>query len=353
MGVFRKKLKLIAALALAAAMATGCAEAIPQTPQAQPIEQFPALDGERFEAIKADLAKRLTEADQASSVEPLGYRIGGIAKQMRQAQYSHGNASAIPMEVKSTTVTNSPSWPRAIITVTASEDGKNVYVLALTQADAKQQYALTNWAKLLPKQSFPATMKLETGGAPISPDSTDYVVNPNEVVSEYAKMLSGSESKLNADNLADSPVTTRLNSDKSDLQSQMEDAGDVSVTYEAADTPVVTIALADGSALVMGAILVTTQIDKSGNRIIEVKGEVGDVLGDGGKVTSKAVWKYAVPVVFVVPSAQAVADAKADAQKAAEDKADGEKDQEKPKESEPVKINMVAADRVLLSAERP
>lgn len=301
----------------------GCADSIPQPKPVTEVKEYPAIDSQRFGTIMKELGEQLEAAAKAGKADGAS-RLSDQAKHLWNS-YHHfkDKAPVIPLEVKSVTTTNTIGWPRTIVAVaTAKDDAKKASVLTFVQPDAKSQFKLDNWADLLPGEPFPATLKIETGAASIPQGSKDYLLDPYTVPEQYVKLLSGSDSQLK-DKIADSKVTSRLKSDQSDLESAIDDSGSVSFTYSTANKEVATIALTQDGALAVSTLKVDATLKKEGSRIVKVGGEVGDALGDDGKVSDTAKWEYLIPVVFVVPPAGSDA-----------------------------KVRLVAADRILVKAER-
>lgn len=318
-----KFLRLLAIGIIGAIGLSGCAESVPQPKAEKKVAEYPAVDDARFQSIMKDLGSQLEKAAKDGKADSAS-RLSANAKKLWNSFYKYKKAAPkIPLSVKSVTTTNTMSWPRYIIAVTGTDGDKSSgSVLTFVQKDAKSQFVLDSWVNLLPKQPFPATFKMETGAVSVPKGSTKYLVDPVTVPAEYVKLLGGQTSALK-DKIADSPVTKRLQADKADLQKAIEGSGSVTFTYAMLDDQVVTMALTEAGAISVGIMKVSVELKKSGGRIVKVGGEVGDALGDSGKVTSKANWEYTIPVVFVVPKT-------------------GSKD----------KIRIVAADRILTAATK-
>lgn len=295
---------LTAAFILALLPLSGCT---PQIPEPAPLSEptaYPALDQERIEPLIGDVKQIVEKADEEKKIDLAAARLAGDAQKIRAAQYKYlDSPPALPLGTRSVTVSSSTSWPRYLLAANPSEDGKNVYIFLLTQDSATTQFKLVNWARVLPGQDFPGTANPDVGSKIIDSSNTTYQINPNEVVQAYAQMLDGKDSKL-SEKMEESYVTKALKKEISDLRESLGDSGALSVNFKVSENPVVALELPEGSALAIGTIVAHSELEKTGNKILNMSGPVGQALGNDGLVEYKATWEYLIPVVFVVPSAE-------------------------------------------------
>lgn len=264
----------------------------------------PNLDGERIAAVLAAVQATLDKADASGDPADLTPRLIDPALKMRGDQYRLAKAtgSAVtPLDLGSqtATVTNSASWPRAVFDFGQATDTGLPAVFVLTQADARSDYKLQSWVRLLGGVSL-TTRSIDEGSPYIDADDTGFAMTPGEAISSYVDMLNAGE-QGDDDFTSDEFATTYLSEAKR-LNDSVQAAGSVTAKAAVGDFPVTGILLQDGSALVAASFTYTHTYARTVARsTMKLGGSVAALNEGDDSVTGTVTAQYLVNVLIKVP----------------------------------------------------
>ncbi len=264
----------------------------------------PNLDEQRISSVLAAVQATLDKADASGDPADLESRLIDPALQMRGDQYRLAKAtgSAVtPLDLGSqtATVTNSASWPRAVFNFGQATDTGLPAVFVLTQADARSDYMLQSWVRLLGGVSL-TTRSIDEGSPYIDADSTGFVMTPGEAISSYVDMLNAGDHG-NDGFTSDEFATTYLDEVKQ-LDDSVKAAGSVKAKAKTGDFPVTGILLQDGSALVAGSFTYTHTYARTVARsTLKLGGSVAALNEGDDSVIGTVTVQYLVNVLIKVP----------------------------------------------------
>lgn len=299
-------------LALTVALLAGCSNDIPQPDPEKTAEAAPpVLDSDRLERILGEIGETVTAADSSQDAEALKPRVTGPALELRAAEYrlaqaTDGEFTPEPLTTASqvNAVAATRDFPRTAVVITEVPEGGNLPLLiALQQAEARDQFKLWGWVRLFPGIQTPALTHPDTGSAPVVPENL--VATPAEVVERYVAVLNDPEHEAAAQ-FSEDPYRTSSHESTAELDEAVEAAGDASFSAEAAGTDPLAVSTADGGALVLAPLRSTLTLTKTvpGSEL-RAGGAIGALLGDDTEVRGSVSGVSDVLVAFYVPPAGA------------------------------------------------
>ena len=271
----------------------------------------PNLDTDRLDEVLASVQETLDHADQSMDATDLGARVADPALSLRRAQYALASAKGaevapLTLTAQSVTVTNMDTWPRAIVDIAQADAGALPNVFVLTQQDARSDYKLVNWTRLLGGTSL-TTIAVDQGSPYVGADATGFVMTPADAVAAYVDML-------NAGTAGDDHFTTdefakTYLDGATSLNDSVKAAGSVTVQAEtpAADAaPPAGVVLQDGSALVAASFTYSSTYARTvKDSTIKLGGAAATLAGDDPNVVGTVTAHYVATVLLQIPSAQA------------------------------------------------
>lgn len=275
---------------------------------AQSAETGPNLDSERIAEVLASVQETIDAADSARDSALLEPRVGGGAKRVRAAQYAYATASgdsvpALDLSPQHIAITNSQQWPRAILNIRQATPSELPLIEVLVQDDARSDYALTAWCRMLGGTSV-TIPSIDEGSAYVSNDSTGFVMTPGEALSAYTDMLNASE--VSNASFATDEFTTQYVDTVQNLSSSLEKAGTISALATPSEEPVSGVVLQDGSALVAAHFTYTLTYSRTIARsTMRLGGQTATMnAGDDDTVKGSAVVSYVATILLNIPSAK-------------------------------------------------
>ncbi len=304
----REAISLLATLGLGTVALSSCKSELPQVPKATTsATPEPNLDAEQVSSVLEDLMQVVADADKAKDAKALAKRVKQPALNMRSGLYSvakqtESEIPALEVEPSSVTVTESDSWPRAIVALTKPQEKELPAVLVVTQADARATYQLENWVRLFPGQSV-ATIAVSEGSPVVEPDSAAYIMSPKEALAAWVARLDGDET--NTDKLGEDDFTTFYQDEAKRLKEGSEAAGKVTCKATPGEEPITAVVLGDGTAMVSAPFSYTVTYERTEARAtLKVGGTAGKLLEDGPEVLDQPVRvTYQCAVLLTVPPA--------------------------------------------------
>lgn len=268
--------------------------------------QDPNLDSERIEEVLQSTQAALDEADAALDSSILNGRVTQGAARVRAAQYAYATASgdtlsALDLTAEHIAVTNSQSWPRAILNIRQSNGSGLPVVQVFVQDDARSSYSLTNWCRMLGGTSV-TIPSIDEGSAYVSDDSTGFVMTPKEALQEYVDMLNAE--LASNERFATDEFTTNYLETVSTLSTSLEAAGSVTAEAAVSEYPISGVVVQDGSALVAANFTYTLTYSRTiAGSTMRLGGQTA-TLNEGTEdtVTGTAVATYVATVLISIPS---------------------------------------------------
>ncbi|MDD9208258.1 hypothetical protein PU560_17580 [Georgenia sp. 10Sc9-8] len=307
-----KATRVLAAGALSLALVGACTEPVPEPDPDPTAETAPAvLDPTRLEAVLGDVQETLDAGDDALDPEVLQERVTGPALRMRTAEYELARATdgeneptPLTMDTQVEVVAASDTFPRSVIAVSEIPEGANLpLITGLRQEAAREQYRLWAWARAFPGVEIPATVVPEVGSPELGPDAEELAATPAEALSSYVARLDDPESE-GADRFTDDPFTQEYRSWVSDLNEEIEVAGEVEAAAQVGEGGVLALSTADGGALVLGELGFTRTLRKTvEDATLEAGGAIGDLLGEETEVQDEVSATYVGTVALHIPPA--------------------------------------------------
>lgn len=264
----------------------------------------PNLDNGRLSTVFTAVQAALDKADASGDTTDLESRLIDPALRMRGDQYRLAEATgssvtALDLTSQTATVTNSATWPRAAFDFSVASDTGLPVVFVLTQTDARSDYKLQSWVRLLGGVSL-TTRSIDEGSPYVDADSAGFAMTPSEAVSSYVDMLNAGESG-DDEFTTDEFASTYLDEVKQ-LDDSVEAAGSVTAKAETGDFPVTGVLLQDGSALVSGSFTYTHTYARTVARsTMKLGGSVAALNEGDDSVTGTVTAQYLVNVLIKVP----------------------------------------------------
>lgn len=295
---------------LAAAVLAACADEAPQVSAASSAPSAaPVLDSERLVAVLERIQKGLDAADAAKDPESLNGFLTGPAARVRAESYTLATTAGDDTRIRQLRTTSQASavgltneFPRTAITVTEGTDTSNVpLLLALTQADARSDYQLWGWVQVFGGATVPRTASAAAGSQQIAADDPSLAATPQAVLEAYVDALNNPEG-ANGTAFADDQLRQQVARERAN---DVSAAGEVSVQAAAGTDGFQGLATAEGGAVVMTTLTVTTTFKKTvaGGKITLQSGDIGPMLGDNKEVVGTVTAAYDAMVAFHIPAA--------------------------------------------------
>jgi hypothetical protein len=304
----------LAGAGLSLALLAGCSTALPQ-PQPEEVAETPppALDEDRLARVLEEVQATLTEADEASDPELLKPRVQGPALDLRTAEYKLAAATdgdsapdVLTTVPQVAAVAATEDFPRPAFVITQVPEGANLpLLLALEQTEARDQYKLWGWVTLFPGIETPAMSHPEAGSAVVPPDADTLVVPPGEVIERYVDTLNKSDSEY-TDQFAEDPYKETSRTTTTELDKAIEAAGEATISSAAGDDGPLSLATADGGAIVVGELRSTLTLRRTvAGSELRAGGAIGALMGDNKAVPGSVSGVSDVLMAFYVPPADA------------------------------------------------
>lgn len=301
------------ALASTAALALtlgACATPPPEPqPEAVPAVPPPALTVAQSTGVLEDVGAVLAAGDASFDPAGLPARLTGPALEVRKLEYARATSTggtrlptALPTGAQAIVVPETTEWPRTQLVVTEQPETLEApRILILRQETPRDPYRLWGWARLGPGVQMPATADPAIGSATVPPDSTDLLVPPSAVLTQYADVLANGDASAHAALHPQDFFRQTIEAARGTMQAAVAPVGTVAETYVPKAEPPVALATADGGAIVVGAIDTTTTlaIAEPG---IDLDPTTAALAGKP-RVTSSLVSTWADVLVFYVPPA--------------------------------------------------
>lgn len=314
-----RRLSLGALLVAAALLLAGCAIPLPAVEaDAAPDGPQPALDEPRLENVLAAVSETLAAGDAAQDPALLDPRVYGPALQTRTAEYRLAAATAgtenatalqpIVTEPQTVVVSNDETWPKTIFVVTTIGEGLNTPLLVgLQQNSPREQYRMFAWVRLLPDTTTPATAISAEGTPSVAPAAEGLVLSPEQTLAAYADVLTNDTASQSAATFGPDYFHSAVLADRTVIQDSVSEAGSYAETFSVVDFAPISLATADGGAIVIGSLRSDQryELTEEGGELTVSTPQVLALEGvtDPIDVTGALTATYFVTVAFYVPPA--------------------------------------------------
>jgi hypothetical protein len=274
----RRALVILPIVAASALAFTGCsADAWPQlagsatpTPSATVIvpegQQVPAVTEGQAGRILTRISKTVAQADDKKDESIAATRLDGAMLAERTTNYTlrtkiagYKSLDAIPSQPLKVILPQSYNgWPRTVLAVVSDPTDKKVAptIMTMSQQDPWSEYKLTYAAAMEPAAELPRVAPVYVGAPQVQPDSPFLVMEPGELATAYADVLSKGDKSTYAsmfDSEADklrAAVDANRKQRLADFNKTGAQTGQMSFTAAAGDQPPVALATLASGALV-------------------------------------------------------------------------------------------------------
>lgn len=304
----RRGIAAVTALVSMSLALASCASADLVAQSADTVPQSgPAIDTERATALLADLEHVIAKADETRDVDLLATRLTEPALGIRKAQYALAEATGGELEpivstAQSLSVTDTQTWPRAMLNISEPKDNPLPGVEFLVQTDPRAPYKLHSWTHLLGGTEF-SLPNVSKGSKTLVDDSPGFVKTPREALDAYVELLNSKTTENSV--FTKDEFTTRVLDDAAKLNDAAKNAGSVEISARAGTHPTIGVVLEDGSALVSAPVNVTLTYRRTVARsTLRLGGTTADLNpGAEDKVEGAATVTYTASVLLKIPSA--------------------------------------------------
>ena len=265
-----------------------------------------SLTDDQVDRIVAEVQAVVDQSDSSGSAKGLDERLVDPALSMRTGQLVRAkktDTDLAPLVIGHAvhSVTVGTSFPRVLVVASDAATDAPAEVFFLTQADAKSDYMLENWVRLV--GGTPVRGLAVQSGSRVLPDtSSDLEVSPKDVLSTYVNYLNSPDNEEYAI-FDDNVFAPRYAEELKALSDAVEVAG--SVTAEAFEdkSPITTVLLETGQGLTAASFEYTHVYKKTvEGSTLELAGTPAAYIDDPAVETSATV-KYQVNIFFLVPQA--------------------------------------------------
>lgn len=265
-----------------------------------------SLTDEQVDRIVEQVQAVIDESDSSKSADGLEERLVDPALSMRTGQLvraSKTDTDLAPLIVGHAvhSVTVGSSFPRVLVVASDATTDAPSEVFFLTQKDAKSDYMLENWVRLVGGTPVRG-LAVQTGSKVLRDDTTDLELSPKEVLSTYVNHLNSpdnDEYKVFEDNV----FAPRYQEELKALSDAVEVAGSVTAEASEGDAPITTVRLETEQGLMAASFQYTHVYKKTvEGSTLELAGTPAAYLEDP-VIESSATVKYQVNIFFLVPEA--------------------------------------------------
>lgn len=295
---------VFATLTLGLAACSGQDVVVSDPAQSAQSAATPNLDAPRIADMLKDAQKVINDADQGQSMELLENRMTDPALRMRKAQYalSAKTGKALPaldLTEQVLSVTNSTEWPRVLVDISVAPEGGLPHAYFFVQQDARSDYKLENWTRILGGTEF-TTLSVKEGAPYLAPDASGFTMTPRRAVEAYVEMLNSGTA--GSDLFAADEYTTKYMSNLKGLSDAAAAAGQVTATAQTVEgAPVTAVRLSDGSALVASTITYSQNYKRTVARSKMNLGGDAAVVAGNAEILGAVKVDYLLTVLIRVP----------------------------------------------------
>ncbi|GAB2472914.1 hypothetical protein [Xylanimonas ulmi] len=305
---------------LAAALTLGgCAPAIP-TPAPDAASVSPALSVDRNTQVLEAMNAALAEAGESLDPSTLEGRVTGPALALRTSQLQVAQirqnsdlVTVLPTQYKQIILPLTDTWPRTTFAITEPTDElQPPRLIALTQDAPRAPFKLWGWVQLRPGVTMPAFADPKLGSELLAPDDASLAVTPQDVVAQYADLLTTGDQSAFVDTFEpaeEDPFRVLLKSTAERQLQELEPDNDlVRGTYTFTSTPnpdavIQTVRTADGGAMVLASLNGSEHMEAVEGAVLAPSTKTAQALLEGQELTNKLTAGFMDMVALFVPPA--------------------------------------------------
>lgn len=286
------------------------------TPKANPEQAVLAVNPTNLPKVITGFTTTITQADKDKNKDLLATRAVGPALKMRTALYqladkSDYSVTPFPAGSESTTVSLSKNWPRIIFNITRPDDKNQKYLEILTQDGPQAGFKISQWMRLLPGSTFPATAVAGKGSKIVDQkESKKLVLSPEQAISKWPTAI-GKKNSAEAKFFVENDFSKGLAEEPTKLQEAIKGSGaklstELKVVKDRYAS--VSLELPDGGVLTSATYQYNFKVtDVKSNKPLVFADALGKLLGDNGKIKSSASWTKTITVLFLIPKSDSKA----------------------------------------------
>lgn len=255
----------LAGIGATAALLAGCTSEPPAPrPDAPVVAAVVSEPQER--RILDSVAAVATDAGQDGGATSLDARLSGPALSTREAETRAAAATGdaeiltdLTLRTQQMILPSEQGWPRSSFAIMKQPpSGASPVLAAFDQANARDQYKLWAYVRLVTGVTMPQFADSELGSPAVAADDTSLLVAPGAVAQRYASVLTRGDRSEHAETFAaDDYLRQRLRDSGREQVAEIEEKdgeGSFEVTYEPAEHPVRAVRTLDGGAMVLVAL---------------------------------------------------------------------------------------------------
>lgn len=259
---------LAATVAVASlAVLAGCTPPVPEVVTAPAVQEPAAITQTQVDRIVPATFAELAAADEARDAGLLTARVADPAATIRGVQYAlseagdEGAVTELPGTMQAVYVSAEGVFPRVMIGVSEAAEDSTPVVLMWVQEDIDADYALVNWAHMIPGASLPAMPGTATGSNQLPLDTDTLAVTPEQAVNDYVTLLTEGSGSDVAESFEADTYRERLFEARKALDAAAKKGdGGFKDTIEARLDGTFAMATADGGALVFAPLTITSRL---------------------------------------------------------------------------------------------
>jgi hypothetical protein len=203
------------------------------------------------------------------------------------------------------------TWPRTSFAITEPTDQLQPQrLLALVQNSPRGPYKLWGWVQLRPGVTMPAFADPKLGSEILAPDDDSLLVSPQDVVAQYADLITTGDGSAFADTFepADEDPFRVLLKAVAETQTAQLSVEQVNGTYTFSATPrpdtaIQAVRTADGGAVVMAALDGTGVMEAMEGATVSPSTNTAMALLQGQTASNKVTGGFIDMIALYVPPA--------------------------------------------------
>lgn len=269
---------------------------------------YPVLNDDQFSRVLGLVTKTVASGDAAKNAKLLSPRVDGAALQERTANYkiraaAPDYAAREPVAdsvLKGKIVSTDRQWPRTAVAVTQGSSNLVPQVLTLVQKAPRDNYKLTQTARLLPGQKL--ELPAESQAAPLANDSKDGTsASATSAMASFADLLGNPDGRAKS-----SFASSVFVNDGKDLQSKLvSDSKDATFSFKHSVLPesVIAFRTSDGGTLVIGSLdFKITAAPKTANATLTLTDSGTKALAGGDSTQKGYTLSFTERAVLYIPA---------------------------------------------------
>ncbi|WP_099331634.1 hypothetical protein [Actinomyces minihominis] len=262
------------------------------------------LSADQVQRIVSEIQADLDASVEAKDTAVLENRVTNPALKLREGQFVRAAKTetaipelVLPTELHSATVGN--SWPRILLVASNASGDKPAEVYFITQQEAKAQYKLENWTRLVGGTSVRG-VGVRDGSKVLEADAAGLTMTPASVLTTYINHLNSPDNEEYSV-FEDNVFGPRYREELKAVNEAVKVAGNVAATAKEGDYPIMGVSLEQGQALVSAAFNYSMTYNRTvPGSTFEMAGTPAAYLDDKNVIGSVTV-NYLVSIFFLVP----------------------------------------------------